>query len=493
MSRGFELQPLDGGPRVALGPGETVIGRGPLLGITDKKVSRRHAILEVVGGQLRIKPIHTNPCFYQSSETGQLLPMKRNLWCWLYPGDRLSLLVDKYIFRVSSTHSETDLECTLINSQTFDENDILNEIPKSPVINLPNKTTGTSQLESSPEITKSQTSTVNNRSFLGEYRTNPAQRKRILPAWMLAENSSDQDLLAPIVSGGNGVIQGNGKEGSCKKATLLDMTQQGRKRLISSGISESTSAEQNSGKKNKNIDQEEPVISSKEILDSFSPITLNNTNVNSAKTKTQRNKTVLDEHEVVTKETPNEEDKAASCSESCLSVQSKSFPTESDRCHPDSGSDPSSPETLHAKATDSVPLDSEGNKVKRTSCMYGANCYRKNPVHFQCFSHPGDADYGDVQVVGEEEADSRPECPYGASCYRKNPQHKIEYRHSILPDEGDDAQSNEYMNDSFLDEEEEDYEPTDEDSDWEPGKEDEEKEDMEELLKEAKTFMKRKK
>jgi aprataxin and PNK-like factor len=46
------------------------------------------------------------------------------------------------------------------------------------------------------------------------------------------------------------------------------------------------------------------------------------------------------------------------------------------------------------------------------------------------------------------------------------------------------------LNDSFLDEEE--NEPTDEDSDWEPGKEDEEKEDMEELLKEAKTFMKRK-
>lgn len=49
------------------------------------------------------------------------------------------------------------------------------------------------------------------------------------------------------------------------------------------------------------------------------------------------------------------------------------------------------------------------------------------------------------------------------------------------------------LNDSFLDDEEEEYEPTDEDSDWEPGKEDQEKEDMKELLKEAKQFMKRKK
>lgn len=55
------------------------------------------------------------------------------------------------------------------------------------------------------------------------------------------------------------------------------------------------------------------------------------------------------------------------------------------------------------------------------------------------------------------------------------------------------GQPNEYdLNDSFIDDEEE-YEPTDEDSDWEPGKEDQEKEDVEELLKEAKKFMKRKK
>lgn len=63
-------------------------------------------------------------------------------------------------------------------------------------------------------------------------------------------------------------------------------------------------------------------------------------------------------------------------------------------------------------------------------------------------------------------------------------------------DEDDDniEQPSEHdVNDSSLDDEEEEYEPTDEDSDWEPGKEDQEKEDMEELVKEAKKFMKRKK
>ncbi|XP_047378440.1 aprataxin and PNK-like factor isoform X3 [Sciurus carolinensis] len=388
MSGGFELQPQDGGPRVALAPGETVIGRGPLLGITDKRVSRRHAILEVVGGQLRIKPIHTNPCFYHSSEKSQPLPMKINLWRWLNPGDSFSLLVDKYIFHVFATHSETEMECTLRNSQMLDEDNILNEAPKSPVTYLPDKTTGTSQLERSTELAKIQTTTTNSVSFLGECRdfskqqSNPAQRKRVLPAWMLAENLSDQNLSALVIGGDNNIIQGYGKEGICKDKPQVNMTQQGRKRLISSGNSESILAEEDAGKKCKNADQEESVISS------------------------------------------------------------------------------------------------------------------KNPVHFQHFSHPGDSDYGGVQVTDQDETDDRPECPYGASCYRKNPQHKIEYRHSTCTDEDNDdvGQPNESdLNDSFLDDEEEEYEPTDEDSDWEPGKEDQEKEDVEELLKEAKKFMKRKK
>ncbi|XP_021554828.1 aprataxin and PNK-like factor isoform X1 [Neomonachus schauinslandi] len=513
MSGGFELQPQDGGPRVALAPGETVIGRGPLLGITDKRVSRRHAILEVVGGQLRIKPIHANPCFYQSSEKSQLLPLKRNLWRWLNPGDSFSLLVDKYIFCVFSTHSETEMECTLRNSQMLDEDNILNETPKSFSVHSPDETTHAPQLERSTEIAKTQTTSANSECFLGECRdlskqqSNPAQRRRILPAWMLTENLSDQKLSAPVSSGDNNIIQESGKEGICKDKTQVNVTQQGRKRLISSGSSESTSAEQDTGKKCKNADQEESVTSYKAMPKSCSAISLSNVEVNDMKASIQRNEIPIEElgkvpeHKSIVKGTQSKEGEEMSCSESHLSAQDKSFHEESQGSPPESSSDLSNLETLHAKATDSVAQGSEENKIKRTSCMYGASCYRKNPVHFQHFSHPGDSDYGGVQVMCQDEADDRPECPYGASCYRKNPQHKIEYRHSALPvrsvsDENSDnvGQPNEYdLNDSFLDDEEEEYEPTDEDSDWEPGQEDQEKEDVEELLQEAKKFMKRRK
>ncbi|KAM8784660.1 aprataxin and PNK-like factor isoform 2-T2 [Rhynchonycteris naso] len=497
LAEDFELQTPDGGPWAALATAETVVGDAPLLRITDKRVSRKHAVLEVVDGQLRIKPIHTSSCFYQSSEKSQLLPLKTNQWHWLNSEDSFSLLVDKYIFRVFSTYPETELECTLRNSQMFDEDDILNETPESSLVNLPGETSNAPQLTRRTKM-----------SFLGEcadiskQQLNPAQRKRILPAWMLTENLGDLNLSTPVISGNN-VIREHRREGIYKDKTQVNITQQERKRLVPPRSSESTSAEEDTGKKCKHADEEEEsVISSKEMPQSFFAITLSNTDVNSMKTNTQRSRIPTEElgkvseHEIITKETLNTGE-ALSSSESGSSAQGKSLHSESQGSHFESSADPSNPQALHAKATDSLLQDSEENEVKRTSCMYGANCYRKNPVHFQHFSHPGDSDYGGVQIMCQDKADDRPECPYGEFCYRKNPQHKVEYRHSTLPVRStvdDDIGPNEYdLNDSFVDEEEEEYEPTDEDSDWEPRKEDEEKEDMEELLKEAKAFMKRKK
>lgn len=110
--------------------------------------------------------------------------------------------------------------------------------------------------------------------------------------------------------------------------------------------------------------------------------TLHNTEVNKVKTNTQRNETPVEElgevseQKITAKGTPNKVDKVRSCAESCSSAQGTSSLDESQRSHPESSSHPFNPETLHAEATRSVPQGSEENKLKRTSCMYGANCYR---------------------------------------------------------------------------------------------------------------------
>ncbi|KFV67960.1 Aprataxin and PNK-like factor, partial [Dryobates pubescens] len=140
-------------------------------------------------------------------------------------------------------------------------------------------------------------------------------------------------------------------------------------------------------------------------------------------------------------------------------------------------------------------------KHKRTPCMYGAGCYRKNPLHFQQFSHPNDDDYHEAEAITQDSNDNRPECPYGTACYRKNPQHKLEYKHSAPPGKravekdiaSDDEPNEDDLNDSFIDDEEEECEPTDEDSDWEPSSEDKDNEDVETLLQEARRFTKTRK
>lgn len=43
---------------------------------------------------------------------------------------------------------------------------------------------------------------------------------------------------------------------------------------------------------------------------------------------------------------------------------------------------------------------------------------RKNPIHFQQFSHPNDDEYYDMVMVAKDDNDNRPECPYGTACYR---------------------------------------------------------------------------
>uniref|UniRef100_A0A8D0FWV0 Uncharacterized protein n=1 Tax=Strix occidentalis caurina TaxID=311401 RepID=A0A8D0FWV0_STROC len=71
---------------------------------------------------------------------------------------------------------------------------------------------------------------------------------------------------------------------------------------------------------------------------------------------------------------------------------------------------------------------------------------------------------------------------------------KSHVRLAVEKDGANDGEPNEYdLNDGFIDDEEEECEPTDEDSDWEPSSEDKDNEDVETLLQEARKFVKTKK
>ncbi|XP_037104483.1 aprataxin and PNK-like factor isoform X2 [Syngnathus acus] len=99
---GFELVPMDGGDAIQLPPGETVLGRGPFLRVSDKRVSRQHGLLDNRDGRLRLKPTHSNPCFLQAAPDERPRPLPRDAWCPLRRGDIFSLLPGQLMFRVAA-------------------------------------------------------------------------------------------------------------------------------------------------------------------------------------------------------------------------------------------------------------------------------------------------------------------------------------------------------------------------------------------------------
>ncbi|XP_023244256.1 aprataxin and PNK-like factor [Centruroides sculpturatus] len=106
------LKSLEGGPKAVVIPaGKTVIGRGPLLGCGDKKVSRKHAVLEVTeSGDVYLTPIHVNPCFYHPNSEKTAKILKKDTAQKLEPGDSFSLLPRAFRYQVMMGDYQKDEE-----------------------------------------------------------------------------------------------------------------------------------------------------------------------------------------------------------------------------------------------------------------------------------------------------------------------------------------------------------------------------------------------
>ncbi|KAJ6659589.1 hypothetical protein lerEdw1_018558 [Lerista edwardsae] len=484
---GFEIALADGGCSVALPLGETVIGRGPLLGV------------------------HVNPCFYRPSENSQLLPLDIDKWHQLSPGDTFSLLVDKYAFRV--LFSPLDVESLASRSN---RNLSLEEIPKqapsapqpiklscrepfrpqtsssSKSKLLETKLQSESAMEISPKLSPNITENEEPR---------PAQRKRVLPSWMLQGDLMVPSASASVLERGNreDIKNAPGKKRRATDSENVSRSTQDRERISTTPAA--TKMEENDNKiipqiAERSVQQYDFQLANQELEPSPDGQDCQPREMDPMNKRENKLANVGSETE-----------------QACVDKPLQSPIQQTQELTTDQ---PTETEISNLTASQDIPQSSDVTKSKRTPCQYGKSCYRKNPIHFQEFSHPGDSDYHDMKTVTQTANDSRPECPYGTACYRKNPQHKLEYKHTLPPeperrqkrlkaikkgrsvlndDSDNDGEPNEYdLNDSFLDdEEEEEYDPTDEDSDWEPDIQEKDNEDVETLLKEAKKFVKSKK
>ncbi|XP_029997772.1 aprataxin and PNK-like factor isoform X2 [Sphaeramia orbicularis] len=474
MSR-FDLVPVDGGEPIHLPLGDTVLGRGPLLGVSDKRVSRHHGLLENLNGQLRLKPTHLNPCFVQSSLSDDPRPLQKDTWFPLGDGDLFSLLPGQFIYRVVAVGGE---EATPRNSQMFEEEENKSPIPPSPDVEpapspvglkcgqtLPHE--GTTQAALSDEANRPlhQAASVFLKDEEAQTGVTPptVYRKRILPGWMMAATSNGRSSSSKVKS----AVKRSKGPVSSSAATQRPAAKQTTPPLatLPKGVGvheeEKEEEEKRPKKRRRKVSDEE---------------------VQATTCKEERDDLPVEEEE--------EEDRGRTltANRNATNVEKK-------------------PENTGETSQRVKPVGSNSSSVsgtassKRLPCPYGKDCYRKNPIHFQECSHPGDPDYKEEEEDEEEEAD-RPECPYGTDCYRKNPLHKKEFKHTKRPartsrtvaqkpqaddDEDDDGEDD----DSFINDDSEDL---GDDSDYmPPDSDDSGKEEIKRLQKEAKVFLKRRK
>ncbi|XP_077379938.1 aprataxin and PNK-like factor isoform X2 [Festucalex cinctus] len=373
---GFELLPIDGGDAIFLPPGETVLGRGPFLRVSDKRVSRHHGLLHNQDGRLRLKPTHANPCFLQSSVADDPRPLPKDAWVRLDHGDIFSLLPGQLMFRVAAAAvavagaptPDGPLGQSIITS-TCEEAARPGSRARSPP-------TPPARRGAEPQATNRETpsagGTLNEEasaSISGHASATwpgPPRKKRLLPAWMTAASPSRQDA---------------------KKSKRGPLDQDRHK--SQKGNVETTPKQQQQEK-----EEEEEKGPRADEDDERPP-----QQVERVATETQQ-------------EADRERRRAAAGKRDV--VPGTSDVTTNGR---QNGS---------SKAKEKADKSVSG---LRSACPYGRDCYRKNPVHFQECSHPGDSDYQEQEGAEPEEGE-RPECPYGTDCYRKNPLHRKQYKHT---------------------------------------------------------------
>lgn len=474
---GFELQPLSGEAPVTVPPGETVLGRGPLFGISDKRVSRNHALLENCDGRLRLKSTHVNPCFLQTSSDPVPCPLQRDTWTELRHGDTLSLLPGHLCYKVVFNKPDQDQEL----DQDFDpdmevdlgtkgspeeeteerlegtQNEVLEDEEECPT-NVKSPPVGLDHTQTPPTNRMNQSDEEEDGD--SPNKTQSVPRRRTLPSWMMSAaqaSPSSSSTYSPKV------VKRSKMPSSTQTTPPVTPLKKAPPPVTSSSKKAPPPATSSSQKA-------PPPVTSSQKRAPPPPV--------------MSSSAVLSEEEE--EEQRPRKKRKMNGSERTPETSAAAAPSPDPRRNP--SPDPS-PDPVTVKTTSST-------KTNRTPCPYGKDCYRKNPIHFQEQSHPGDSDYEDPDKDQDQEDSDRPECPYGTDCYRKNPLHRKEFKHSKRPARKTQTAPTRCGPDDDDDEEDEyDSSFIDDDSDYNPGKDrsESESEDLSLLKTEAAIFTKKRK
>lgn len=465
---------------VSLSEGKHIIGRGDLLKVTDKRVSRKHAVIEVLADRISLTSVHTNPCFFKAANGKTLSVISQNQQSDLHDGDQFALLPETCWFKVKIKREK-------------DANDPLNGII---------------------------TAEING--------------KRVHET--IEENDNNLDSKRARLSTSDRSRIHKDDKCATTSNTTLELNENNEASHSNREINkiEEHNASLNLAETAREI-KEEP--REDEIVDAESNTSHNLPEDNALNTVNKETTSVqevkeepLDKSTVNNDTTPDQEVKREPLDNS--SVDNAVQPGINDASNEQQ---PSVKTENEDNADDNPSIDGASgsgtgtNQVRRERCWYGDKCYRKNPNHRVSFAHPGDPDYD------SDPEDDRPDCPFGASCYRKNIDHRREYKHVGMPapkprprpvspnspsspnsqntppnqkkprraatkkpkvKDIDSSQDDYDLDDPFInDGSSDDFAPSDDsnsDSDWEDSQEaEEESQERKRMLKEAKKFTKK--
>ncbi|CAG9762125.1 unnamed protein product [Ceutorhynchus assimilis] len=164
----------------SLGVGEHIVGRGGLLRVTDQRVSRKHAVINVSPEIITLTSVHINPCFFKKANDNRLNVIRKDTNHELSDGDTFGLLPTEYWFTVLI---QRDKEPQINGKRPNDENCENLELKKAK-LSSPNPN------EASTSGTNDQSSTIN----LSEPQTNSNNLPVITNVRSLAPPDIDNQL-----------------------------------------------------------------------------------------------------------------------------------------------------------------------------------------------------------------------------------------------------------------------------------------------------------
>ncbi|XP_068618382.1 aprataxin and PNK-like factor isoform X2 [Battus philenor] len=132
------------------------------------------------------------------------------------------------------------------------------------------------------------------------------------------------------------------------------------------------------------------------------------------------------DNEQLSQELHRDEETSQGAAKRSLIKQEPASPSDIKKVKTDKKEEEDKPQSNESDATASSSgvsddaSSSKGQPKKRERCMYGTNCYRKNPQHKAQFSHPSDPDWG---------TGAQAPCPWGYACARRDPRHWRDHSH----------------------------------------------------------------